>query len=126
VDGPDADKTELIKLENFMDTENPASKYSQKFTFSRIDTQRIGSIFYLLKNFCVIENLMPKKESTDKTKIFLNLLKGQALSYFEHHLKRRLEAEDSELPDDKLIELVLRYIGYNTFESAPCTCKSTI
>jgi hypothetical protein len=29
VNGPDADKTELIKLEFFMDTGNTASKYSQ-------------------------------------------------------------------------------------------------
>jgi hypothetical protein len=27
-------------------------------------------------------------------------LKGQALSYFEHHLMRRLEAEDSDVPDN--------------------------
>jgi hypothetical protein len=39
------------------------------------------------------------------------LLKGQALSYFEHHLMRRLEAEDSEVPDNELIELVLRDVG---------------
>jgi hypothetical protein len=30
VDGPDLHKTELIKLEFFMDPDNPASKYSQK------------------------------------------------------------------------------------------------
>jgi hypothetical protein len=39
------------------------------------------------------------------------LLKGQALSYFEYHLMKRLEAEDSEVPDNKLIELVLRDVG---------------
>jgi hypothetical protein len=38
-------------------------------------------------------------------------LKGQALSYFEHHLMRRLEAEDSEVPENELIELVLRDVG---------------
>jgi hypothetical protein len=38
-------------------------------------------------------------------------LKGQALSYFEHHLMRRLEAEDSGVPDNELIELVLRDVG---------------
>jgi hypothetical protein len=38
-------------------------------------------------------------------------LKGQALSYFEHHLMRRLEAEDSEVPDNELIQLVLRDVG---------------
>jgi hypothetical protein len=39
------------------------------------------------------------------------LLKAKALSYFEHHLMRRLEAEDSDVPDNELIELVLRDIG---------------
>jgi hypothetical protein len=33
------------------------------------------------------------------------------LSYFEHHLMRRLEAEDSDVPDNELIELVLRDVG---------------
>jgi hypothetical protein len=61
--------------------------------------------------FCEIENLMPMKEPADKTKMFRTLLKGQALSYFEHHLMRRLEAEDSEVPDNELIGLVLRDIG---------------
>jgi hypothetical protein len=31
VDRPDSDKTELIKMELFMDPENPASKYSRNF-----------------------------------------------------------------------------------------------
>jgi hypothetical protein len=35
-------------------------------------------------------------------------LKVQALSCFEHCLRRRLEVEDSELPDIELIELTLR------------------
>jgi hypothetical protein len=57
------------------------------------------------------ENLMPMKEPTDKTRVFRTLLNGQALSYFEHHLMRRLEAEDSDVSDNKLIELVLRDVG---------------
>jgi hypothetical protein len=61
--------------------------------------------------FREIENLMPMKEPADKTRIFRTLLKGQALSYFEHHLMRRLEAEDSEVLDNELIELVLRDVG---------------
>jgi hypothetical protein len=43
--------------------------------------------------------------------MFRTLLKGQALSYFEHHLMRRLEAEESDVPDNELIELVLRDVG---------------
>jgi hypothetical protein len=61
--------------------------------------------------FREIENLMPMKEPTNKTRMFRNLLKDQALSYFEYHLMRRLEAEDSEVPDNELIELVLRDVG---------------
>jgi hypothetical protein len=61
--------------------------------------------------FREIENLMPMKEPADKTRMFWTLLKGQALSYFEHHLMRRLEAEDSDVPDNELIELVLRDVG---------------
>jgi hypothetical protein len=57
-----------------------------------------------------VENLMPMKEPADRTRMFRTLLKGQGLSYFEHHLMRRLEAEDSEVPDNKLIELVLREV----------------
>jgi hypothetical protein len=43
----------------------------------------------------------------------LNFVEGSRLVLFEHHLRRRFEAEDSELPDNDLIELVLRelYIG---------------
>jgi hypothetical protein len=47
--------------------------------------------------FREIEKLMPMKEPADKTRMFRTLLNGQALSYFEHHFMRRLEAEYSEL-----------------------------
>jgi hypothetical protein len=43
--------------------------------------------------------------------MFRTLLKDQAFSYFEHHLMRRLEVEDSDVPDNELIELVLRDVG---------------
>jgi hypothetical protein len=33
------------------------------------------------------------------------------LYYFEHNLRRRLEAEGSELPENELTELVLRDVG---------------
>jgi hypothetical protein len=61
----------------------------------------------LLISFCEIENLMSLKEPAEKTRMFWTLLKGQTLSYFEHHLRRRLEEENSEVPDNELIELVL-------------------
>jgi hypothetical protein len=62
-------------------------------------------------SFLEIEILMLMKEPADKTRMFRTLLKGQALSYFEHHLMRILEAEDLDVPDNELIELVLRDIG---------------
>jgi hypothetical protein len=61
--------------------------------------------------FREIENLMPMEEPADKTRMFRTFLKGQALSYFEHHLMRRLEAEESDIPDNELIELVLRDVS---------------
>jgi hypothetical protein len=61
--------------------------------------------------FREIENLMPMKEPADKTRMFRNLVKGQALSYFEHHLMRRLEAEDSDVLDYEVIELVLKDVS---------------
>jgi hypothetical protein len=54
---------------------------------------------------------MPMKEPADKTRMFRTLLKVQALTYFEHHLMRRLDTEDSEVPDNDFIELVLRDVG---------------
>jgi hypothetical protein len=54
---------------------------------------------------------MPMKEPAGKIRMFWTLLKGQALSYFEHHLMSSLEVEDSNVPDNQLIELVLRDIG---------------
>jgi hypothetical protein len=56
-------------------------------------------------------NLMPLNVPADKTRMFRTLLKGQDLSYFEHHLRRRVEAENSEFPDNEPIELALRDIG---------------
>jgi hypothetical protein len=56
-------------------------------------------------------NKIQETKTSHKTRMFCTLLKGQALSYFEHHLMRRLEAEDSDVPDNELIELVLRDVG---------------
>jgi hypothetical protein len=61
--------------------------------------------------FHKIENLMTMKESADKTRMLCTLLRGQALYYFDYHLMRRLEAEDSEVPDNDIIGMVLRDVG---------------
>jgi hypothetical protein len=109
--GPDADKSEWIKLEFLMDPDNAASgsKYSRQFTIFK-DGCPEDWIKWVM-SFREIENLMPMKEPADKTRMFGTLLKDQALSYFENHLMRRLEAEDSEVSDYHLIELVLRDVG---------------
>jgi hypothetical protein len=111
VDGPDVDKSECIKLEFLIDTENLAldSKDSQQSTIFK-DGCPEDWIKWVMA-FREFENLIPMKEPADNTKMFRTLLKGQALSYFEHHLMRRFEAEDSEVPDNELIELVLRDSG---------------
>jgi hypothetical protein len=111
-DETDADKSEWIKLKFLMDPDNPAlgSKYSQKFSVFK-DGCPEDCIKWLMA-FHEIENLMPMKDPADKTKMFRTLLKGQASSYFEHHLMRMLEAEDSDVPYNELIELVLKDMSF--------------
>jgi hypothetical protein len=111
VDGPDADKSEWIKLEFLMYPDNPAldSKYSRQFAI--IKDGCLEDWIKWVMAFREIENLMPMEEPSDKVRMFRTFLKGQALSYFEYHLMRRLEAEDSDVPDNELIELVLRDVG---------------
>jgi hypothetical protein len=62
----------------------------------------------LVMTFHEIYNLILMKEPAEKTWMFQTLLKSQVLSYFEHHIMRRLESEDSDVPDNELIELVFR------------------
>jgi hypothetical protein len=47
------------------------------------------------------------RRPADKSKISWTLLKGQALSCFENHLKKRLDAKDVELLDNVFLELVI-------------------
>lgn len=47
---------------------------------------------------------MPLNEPVDKTRMFKTMLKGQAFSYFEHLLKKTLEAGDLEIPDNDVLE----------------------
>jgi hypothetical protein len=61
--------------------------------------------------FREIENMMPMKQPADNTRMFRIFLEDQALSYFEHHLRKRLEAEHSDVLDNELIELFLRDVG---------------
>jgi hypothetical protein len=74
---------------------------------SRMDAQMSGLCAYLFISYCTFENLMPLKKPDEKTRIFWTLLKVQSFSYFEHHLRRRLGLEDSEVPNNYIIELVI-------------------
>jgi hypothetical protein len=105
------EKSEWIKLELIMDPENPASGFKNSRQFVIIKDGCPEDWIKWVKAFCEFENLIPMKEPSDKTRMFRTLLKGQDLSYFEHHLMKRLEAEDSNVPDNELIELVLRDVG---------------
>jgi hypothetical protein len=82
------DKTELIKL---------ASRGLEKV---------INRLVFVSE----IEKLIPLKDPTDKTIVFRSLLKVQVLPIFEHHLKRRLETEDSDLSGNDLIELLISIV----------------
>jgi hypothetical protein len=68
MNGRITDKYEWIKLEFLMDPDNPASKYSRQFTISK-DGCPEDWIKWVI-SFREIENLMPMKEPTDKTRIF--------------------------------------------------------
>jgi hypothetical protein len=111
VDGPDADKSESIKLEFLMDPGNPASKYSRKFAIFKDGCRVPEEWIKWVMAFREIEKLMPLKDSADKTRMFWTLLKGQALPYFEHHLRKSVCAGNSDVPDNELIELVIRDNG---------------
>jgi hypothetical protein len=92
------DKTEYIKLEFDMDPINLASKYVLHTIIIFKDGCAQDWVKWLVA-YCEVETLMTLKEPADKSKMVRTMLKGQALSYFEHHLKKRLNAEDAELRD---------------------------
>jgi hypothetical protein len=73
VDGPDAEKSEWIKLKFLMGPDNPASKYSWKFAIF-MDGCPEDWIKWVMA-FREIENLMSMKEPADKTRMFRTLLK---------------------------------------------------
>jgi hypothetical protein len=70
-----------------IDLDNPASKYSRKFAIFKDGFPKEWISWVMA--FCEIENLMPMKESVDKNRKFRILLKGQASSDFENHLRKR-------------------------------------
>jgi hypothetical protein len=58
---------------------------------SRKVAQRIGS---QVMAFREIENLMPIKDPPNKIRMLQTLLRVQAISYFEHHLRKRIVLRD--------------------------------
>jgi hypothetical protein len=100
VDGPDADKSECIKLEFLMDPDNPALDFKYSWQFAIFKDGCPEDWIKLVMAFREIENLMPMKKPADKTRMFRTLLKGQALSYFGHHLMRTNGPKPSSLPVD--------------------------
>jgi hypothetical protein len=89
-----------------MDPSNLASKYATHFIIFK-DGCAEDWVKWLMA-FRDIETFMTLKEPADKSKMVRTLSKGQALLYFEHHLKRRLDAKDAELPHNMLLELMMR------------------
>jgi hypothetical protein len=82
---------------------------------------------YRLMPFRDIDNLIPSEQSDEKTWMICFLLKGQALSYFEHQIRRRLEVEDSELSENDLIELFVRELCLGLeYISKRATCVKII
>jgi hypothetical protein len=112
--------SEWIKLKFIMDPDNTESKYSWQFAIFKDGFQE--EWIKWLMDFCEIENLMPMKEPADMTRMFRTLLKGQALSCFMHHLRRRVETGDSEIPDNEHIHMWVQ----STFLSAPYAFKPII
>jgi hypothetical protein len=90
VGGPDFHKTELIKFKFLIDLYNPRSsfKYFRHFVIFKDGCPEEWIKWVTV--FLEIEILMPLKEPADNTGMFRTLLKGQDLSQFEHHLKRRM------------------------------------
>jgi hypothetical protein len=67
VDGPDADKSEWIKLEILMDPDNPASKYPLQLSIFKNGYPEEWIKWVMA--FRQIDNLMPMKKPADNTRI---------------------------------------------------------
>jgi hypothetical protein len=108
-EGAEVDKTEYIKFDFFVDPENPSSRYSKEFLIFK-DSCPEEWIKWLME-YRDLEVMIPLKETSEQTKMIRTLLKGRALAQFDYHLSKQVCAEDIELPDHELLELVIRYLG---------------
>jgi hypothetical protein len=57
-----------------------------------------------------LENLISLREAPDKTRMYWTLLKAHGLSYLENQMKKRMNAEDSELPNNNHIEFMCKVL----------------
>jgi hypothetical protein len=94
-------QTRHIRLEFFMDLDIPASKCLRHFVIFK-DGCAEDCIKWLIE-YREIEKLMPIRKAADKCKMLRTLLKGKALSHFDHHLRKRLDTDDAELPENYLM-----------------------
>jgi hypothetical protein len=80
----DAEKTELIKLELFMDSDSSdlGSKYSQYFSIIKDGDQRSGSSAKLFMSFREIESLIPLKKPAEKYQNDSDFVEGSRLVLF--------------------------------------------
>jgi hypothetical protein len=92
------DNSEWIKSDFLKNPDNPATKYFRQFSTFK-DVLPEECIKWVMA-FREIENLISMKETADKNRMFWTFLKDQALSYFEYHLKKKVEEEDSSVPEN--------------------------
>jgi hypothetical protein len=85
----EAEKTELITIDFFVDPENSATKFSKEFIIFN-DGCPEDWIKWLMGCRDLEMMMMPLREPSDKSKMLRTLLKGRALSQFEYHLRKRL------------------------------------
>jgi hypothetical protein len=58
-----------------------------------------------------LEVIMQLKVTLERTKTIRTLPDNRKLAQFDYHCSKRVRAEDIELPDHELLELVIRDLG---------------
>jgi hypothetical protein len=77
----EADMTELITFDFFVEPKNSATKFSKEFLIFKDRCPEDWIKWFM--GYCNLEMMMPLREPSDKSKMLLTLLKGKALSQFE-------------------------------------------
>jgi len=105
----EVDKTEYISFVFFVDPAKSASRFAKEFVIFK--SGHPEEWIKWLMGYRDLEVMMTLTETVEKTKLIRTLLKGRALAQFDYHLSKRVRSEDIELPDDELLELVIRDLG---------------